>query len=79
MVRFYCDRCKKQMSEPIGSWALADKMSIGDAITEVRKVVNSGEKALDEHMAVSMEFCPKCLQELNELVKEFMKKECTKK
>lgn len=79
MIRIYCDRCKKQMPEPISIWELTDKMSVGDIITEVRKVVRY-EGDPDEHMAAPpMHICPKCCQELNALVKEFMKKECAKK
>lgn len=81
MIRIYCDRCKKQMPEPLGAWALADKMDVGDMIIDVRKVIDcSGSPdAPDEHMTLLMHICPKCNQELSALVKEFMKKECVKK
>lgn len=78
MVRFYCDRCKKQMSEPTSVHMLADKMAVGDMSVQVYKIISCGD-ASDEHMADSMDICPKCRQELNVLVKEFMKKECVKK
>lgn len=78
MVRFYCDRCKKQMPEPTSIHMLADKMAVGDISVQVYKIVSCGD-ASDEHMAESMYLCPKCHQELNALVKDFMKKECVKK
>lgn len=78
MVRFYCDRCKKQMPEPISVHMLADKMAVGDMGVQVYKIVSCGD-ASDEHIADSMDICLKCRQELNMLVKDFMKKECAKK